>query len=126
MKLSSRQVFLVDPNCWVKADTKRKTSVNPRRSSSSTIIPLKASDEAVPTDQSQMVLTAPANSPTSEMLPVIQRCVGRANASTSITTTAAAQTMTSGAINAQLMIGIIDCAKSEFILYKMTDFKIYL
>jgi hypothetical protein len=46
-----------------------------------------------------------------EIVPVIQRCVGRTNASTSITTTAAMQTMTSGAINDQLIIGIIDCAK---------------
>jgi hypothetical protein len=68
-----------------------------------------------PVDQSQMVLIAPATIPTSEIVPVIQRCVGRANASTSITTTAAMQTMTSGAINDQLIIGIIACAKNKFI-----------
>ena len=40
------------------------------------------------------------------MLPVIQRWVGRANASTSITNTAATQTITSGAISDQLTMGI--------------------
>jgi hypothetical protein len=53
--------------------------------------------------------------PAREMPPVIQRCVGRTKASTSITNTAAAQTITSGAINDQLMMGITDCAKNELI-----------
>src|SRR5829696_1883523 len=53
--------------------------------------------------------------PAREMLPVIQRCVGRAKASTSITNTAATETITSGAINDLLMMGITDCAKKEFI-----------
>src|SRR5215211_7192030 len=99
----------------VRPETSRKIKVKPRRSSSSTIMPLKASDDVVPVDQSQIVLIAPATMPASEMPPVIQRCVGRTNASTSITVTAATQTITSGAINDQLMMGITDCAKKEFI-----------
>src|SRR5919199_1041100 len=87
-------------------------SVKPSRSSSSTIIPLKASDEGVPLTQRQTVATAARINPASEMLPVIQRWVGRTNASTSITTTAAVQAITSGAISDQLMIGIIDWAKN--------------
>src|SRR5215213_9272495 len=75
----------------VRPETSRKINVNPRRNSSSTIMPAR------------------------EMLPVIQRCVGRTKASTSITNTAATETITSGAINDQLMMGITDCAKKEFI-----------
>src|SRR5215213_4980095 len=99
----------------VRPDTSRKIKVNPRRNSSSTIMPLKASDDAVPVDQSHKVLIAPATMPAREMLPVIQRCVGRTKASTSITNTAATETITSGAINDQLMMGITDCPKKEFI-----------
>src|SRR5689334_18562462 len=111
----------------VRPETSRKIRVKPRRSSSSTIMPLNASDDAVPVDQSQMVLIAPATMPASEMPPVIQRCVGRAKASTSITTTAATQTITSGAINDQLTMGITDCARNELIDCKQSrlqDYKI--
>src|SRR6185369_9667394 len=101
----------------VKPDTSRKTKVKPRRSSSSTIMPLKASGDGDPVDQSQNVPIAAAMMPASEMPPVIQRCVGRTKASTSITRTAAAQTITSGAINDQLTMGITDCAKKEIIDY---------
>ena len=47
---------------------------------------------------------------------IVERCVGRAKASTSITTTAATQTITSGAIKDQLMIGIMAASRpSEFV-----------
>src|ERR1044071_3870768 len=105
----------------VRPETSRKINVKPSRSSSSTIIPLKASDDAVPVDQSQIVLIAPATMPAREIPPVSQRCVGRAKASTSITSTAATQTITSGAINDQLMMGITDCAKKAFILSQFLD-----
>src|SRR5687768_2191658 len=78
-------------------------------------MPLKASNEAVPATQSQTVAIAAAKSPAMEMPPVIQRCEGRVNASTSITITAAAQTITSGAISDQLITGIVDCARNRFI-----------
>src|SRR6185369_764722 len=99
----------------VRPDTSRKINVKPRRSSSSAIIPLKASVDGVPVDHNQIVLITPATMPAREMPPVIQRCVGRTKASTSFTVTAAAQRITSGAINDQLTMGITDCAKKEFI-----------
>ena len=82
--------------------------MKPRRSSSSTIIPLKAWLAAVHDSHNQIELTAAANRPSSEMPPVIHRCAGRAKASTNITTTATTQTINSGRISQRLMSGVVN------------------
>src|SRR6185503_19087758 len=101
----------------VNADTTKKTSVKPRRNSSSTIMPLKAWLKPLHDNQSHIELTPAAASPISEIAPVIQRCFGRAKASTSITTTPTKQTISSGAINEKLTSGGVNCiAGKKFIL----------
>jgi hypothetical protein len=100
----------------VRNETSRKISVKPRRNSSSTIMPLNASSEGVPDAHSQTVAAAAPTRPINEIVPVTQRCVGRPNASTSMTSTATEQTITSGAISDQLMTGISsDCASTSII-----------
>ena len=88
--------------------------MKPSRSSSSTIIPLNASElrRAVQPEPDRGDGGDKRVRP-SAMLPVIQRCVGRAKASTSITRTAAAQTITSGAINAQLISASLIARKTN-------------
>src|SRR6187397_808217 len=84
-------------------------------------MPLKAWLFPVHESDNQTALSAAAPSPSRDRVPVIQRCIGRAKASTSITTTPTTQTINSGAISAKLISGGVNwSARKELISLEQT------
>jgi hypothetical protein len=103
----------------VSAETTMKTSVKESRSGSRTIIPPHAEPTAAPSapDHSQSVAAAEAASPASESPPVTHRPPARrVKASTSMTSTPATVTISSGSRSVKLMSGATGLmAKLRFI-----------
>jgi hypothetical protein len=103
----------------VSAATTMKTRVNESRIESSTSIPLKAlAGSAAAEPHSQTHAAAAPASPRSETAPVAQRLPARrVKASTSITTSPATETISSGRSNSKLTSGeIAGITKLRFIV----------
>src|SRR6185436_4265527 len=99
----------------VRNATRRNIKVKLRRNSSSTIIPLKAVRWAGQLDHSQRVATPAAAREINESEPVTQRWLRRENASTSMITTPAMLTISSGAIKDRLTSGLVAWSKNILI-----------